>query len=802
MANPLPTAPPSYKGWLTAVGFAYLVFVIYGSLVPLKFTPLSLPAAIDKFRAIPYLELGMASRADWVANLLLFIPLAFLWCGVLWPKKGVWLRTVSAGIVILACGGLSIAIEFVQVFFPQRTVSLNDIYAEFLGGCIGVALWCFAGRSATKWLQATGLIRGTTGIAQRLLAAYLFAMFGYSLLPLDLTLSPVEIYHKWSAGKVVLLPFGADYASPAQFAYDICSDIALWIPVAFLWRWAYRTPALSTWLLTTAAAAVLEFLQLFVYSRITDLTDVITAAAGGALGAWLFRVWVKSNDKSRDDPGRGSPQSHSWRWLAATIAWLAILAMVFWYPFDFKFERDFISSQLAGMTKKVPLEAYYFGTEFRAITEVLHKTSFMMPLGYLLVKLAGAIGDRASQTIVRSLPIVGVVAVATLIEAGQVLLPSKGADVTDWLLEIAGGWMGIVAFRYISTGLAPPTTQNAQRPRSRGMALRAAVTILVAGTAIWVATRLPQTPYNLRNLPHPDYPYLSILLVTAALIWLAGFPSWIAGYLGRNPKATLRYPGILILYGLIVWALTVFAVEPMRAHKFVGSNLDWPWQFESLLRTLALTAGVGNFVVLGFVLGGAGRHPARALAIWIMHATWLLPLTYWAVIAEAATDNLVELLAWGAGPGAALLAMLIPTCIAFTATRLVRALATGSRSGIAAAIVIAAISFPLCYILLSAATEPMLYKYGKLFSGMQFILSSDRAHYAEGNELVLRYAVLHACLLTIAMVGLVLFRKRVSDHTVGVKHSTPAMANGDACDEAGVTSAIALSGSNSASLPR
>ena len=64
--------------YLLAAWFLYGAFVIYGSLVPLNFQPRPLAEAIDAFRNIRYLNLDIASRADWVANILLFVPLAFL----------------------------------------------------------------------------------------------------------------------------------------------------------------------------------------------------------------------------------------------------------------------------------------------------------------------------------------------------------------------------------------------------------------------------------------------------------------------------------------------------------------------------------------------------------------------------------------------------------------------------------------------------------------------------------------------------------------------------------------------------
>ena len=62
---------------------AWVAFVIYGSLVPLDYHGIPWDVAVTRFSQIPFLDLGIDSRADWMANLLLFIPLAFFWTGAL-----------------------------------------------------------------------------------------------------------------------------------------------------------------------------------------------------------------------------------------------------------------------------------------------------------------------------------------------------------------------------------------------------------------------------------------------------------------------------------------------------------------------------------------------------------------------------------------------------------------------------------------------------------------------------------------------------------------------------------------------
>src|SRR5206468_9286760 len=125
----------------------------YGSLVPLDFRSEPLTAAWTAFLKTPYLHLGVGSRADWVANLLLYMPLGFFATG--WVATASRQRAMAANILVfMSCVLLAVAVEFTQLFFPPRTVSLNDILAETLGTCVGIAVWGYAGeRLAQLWME-------------------------------------------------------------------------------------------------------------------------------------------------------------------------------------------------------------------------------------------------------------------------------------------------------------------------------------------------------------------------------------------------------------------------------------------------------------------------------------------------------------------------------------------------------------------------------------------------------------------------------------------------------------------------
>ena len=70
------------RSTLTLAWLGWLVFVVYGSLVPLDYVALPLDHALAAFRNIPFLSLGLDSRADWVANGVLYAPLGSLAEGV------------------------------------------------------------------------------------------------------------------------------------------------------------------------------------------------------------------------------------------------------------------------------------------------------------------------------------------------------------------------------------------------------------------------------------------------------------------------------------------------------------------------------------------------------------------------------------------------------------------------------------------------------------------------------------------------------------------------------------------------
>ena len=200
----LPHAAAGSAGSLAVACLLYALFVVYGSLVPLDYQPRSFERAWSAFVNVPYLRLGVASRADWVANILLYVPLAFLATGAIATATRSSSATMAGAIVVAAaCIALAFAVEFAQLYFPPRTVSQNDLIAETLGTLLGILLWMAAGpRLIGLWHV---VLSGSTESWRALAALYTLAYLAYSLFPFDFLVSGAEL--------------GAKFANSERFAF-------------------------------------------------------------------------------------------------------------------------------------------------------------------------------------------------------------------------------------------------------------------------------------------------------------------------------------------------------------------------------------------------------------------------------------------------------------------------------------------------------------------------------------------------------------------------------------------------------
>ena len=170
--------------------FAWTFFVVYGSLLPFDYHALALDKAIDGFRNMPFLQLGLESRADWIANGVLYVPVGLLTTRLLLAVFGG--RGLPVAMLFsLAFGAvLAGAVEFAQQYFPPRTVSQNDLIAECIGALLGtlVAPWLSPWAARLRDLGNLGGRRLLLGLIEVYLVVYLLQ----SMFPFDVLLNSRE----------------------------------------------------------------------------------------------------------------------------------------------------------------------------------------------------------------------------------------------------------------------------------------------------------------------------------------------------------------------------------------------------------------------------------------------------------------------------------------------------------------------------------------------------------------------------------------------------------------------------------
>jgi glycopeptide antibiotics resistance protein len=732
-----------------------LAFFVYGSWAPLALVPQPPAEAWARFLALPGPWQDDAARTDLAVNFLLMVPLAF---GASYLLSTLTSRGWRWGLTTLlwpALTLLSVTVEYGQVFFAPRTPSWTDVAMQVLGSTTGMALHLLLGGRTRRWLAAFSAGLPAADRLQRGLFAYLVLFLVWQLMPLDLSLSPVELYRKWRDGRVLLLPFSSLPPGVFDAGWQIGADLLLWIPVGALgWLKLVRPSLAGMAGRALALALAVELMQLLVLSRVSDVTDVFVGTAGVLAGAWLARLLQGWGDW---------PASRQRALLrGALAAWALGTVAVLWLPFDFDPQRATAQDGWAAVSR-VPFTTYLQRTEYGALGEILRKLAVFLPGGLLLALLARGPAPAAWPRLL------ALGAAALVLEAGQVLLPSKVADLTDAALGLLGGFVGWRLGRGLLQAPAASGPEPAEAaPRAHGGALAGAAPAGPAAPAagvgmalavvtalallLWLLARSPGVPYNVgRLMPASGAGVLSALGVAAALAWMLALPAWLLP--AQRRRWRLAYPLLLLGHGLLAFVVLHLSAPPQMLHKVVGTPV-LGWGEASVLedagRYVALHAAfmlplLGAMALVRLV---TAPHTLADLLWWAAWALVLFVPVHGVVVAGAGTDNLVELMRGGGSVGASLALAAGWGALATAGTALAAMLAAGAapagaprpwrRGPLLVLGVLAGLAAPA---LLAAGLEPSLFKYGQLFSAAQFLLSAARDAYAQGPELVLRAAV-------------------------------------------------------------
>jgi len=412
---------------------AHACFIIYGSLVPFTFESLPLSEAWAEFKKIITSPLGNFSRANLLANILIGIPGPFLLLGALHTRKTrPSLLLLAAALAYSAL--LASTAEFLQLFVPSRITALSDIAAQTTGGFMGLLVWLWAGPYIRSMLQGLLFADKNMDTGTFIFYSYLLVLLLLHILPMDLSPKLGLLYNQWQEGKIVLVPF-----SSWSNIYDVLSSlpgIFLWIPAGWYLTRVRHWSLPMTCAGVIAGIAFLEFMQLFVLSRTTDVTNIILAGIGGLMGALPGK---KGQIQSREQTTEHKAGLRLGAGLFA--AWLVFVLIIFWMPFTFTFEEQFLRNSVRQIGL-VPLQLYTDKPYMHSALNMLSTTVYFVPLGVIFSCFVSRhfSGQAARAMSLLFLILAGLL--AGIIEFAQVFIPERYADITDWMCMVAGAVLG------------------------------------------------------------------------------------------------------------------------------------------------------------------------------------------------------------------------------------------------------------------------------------------------------------------------------------------------------------------------
>lgn len=439
--------PPTAQhfAW-AAVGL--LLFTVYGSLLPFHYVARPIDDARAAFQQITfYPTADLGPRGDWVISTVQYALLTFLGMAAFAVDRARWVGGLAAIVILAACITLAGAIEFLQLFFPPRTVSLNDILAESIGGILGVLVWLAAGQRITRWLRRLGTVFSLTDLARRLLPGYVGLLIVVHLMPFDFVVAPNELNVKWVEGKINVIPFWTTWTLEGLGKQLL--TVASFLPVGVMSAFAFRRRtdhALDLPWQTFLLPPAIEIGQLLVYSRSFDATDLVTGSLGIAFGS---RLAARIDSVLRATPYHHlTPENRfDWTWIRPTllIGWGMLVFFLYWRPLNFTtnaaaFAGDPEELPMYGFRRMglAPFVDYYWGSKYSALDNFVRKALAFVPLGVLMAWKEGVLFRPWATT--RLLAVAATMALA--LQVGRYFLPGHSPSTTDILIFTIGAWLG------------------------------------------------------------------------------------------------------------------------------------------------------------------------------------------------------------------------------------------------------------------------------------------------------------------------------------------------------------------------
>jgi VanZ family protein len=269
----------------------YAIAVVYASLIigpsGLHFVPMALTDAWAVFLTTGFVDHGSDQRADWISNMLMLIPFAYLVNSTLNFGKGWFREGIAMALALIVSIVFILAVKYAQLFFPPRTVTLNYIAAQTIGAILGLSL--FRLFHTRLYPRFAAKVAAGEGLAV-LLGLYTVWLIAYFLMPFDFTLSLGDLAQRLSGLTDTLAGLPGQADKPVQRVLLILADTLATAPLGMFLAITGRDRSILSLLMRGfGLILIVTFLTLFVLSATPFALSIVYRTVGVGLGIWLMR---------------------------------------------------------------------------------------------------------------------------------------------------------------------------------------------------------------------------------------------------------------------------------------------------------------------------------------------------------------------------------------------------------------------------------------------------------------------------------------------------------------------------------
>jgi VanZ family protein len=419
---------------LTSLCVAYVLLVLYGSLMPFSFGD-GWPTARRRIRRglrVWPLAHRRVSRTDLASNFALYVPLGML-VAARWTSR----RYHSRLFAVLGAAGLaavvSAAVEFLQAFSPTRVTGVNDVAVAAGGALAGALPGALFGWATWVRMRRAVRRRWSREPASLLAMVMMAALAAEALFPYLPTLDVSTLARNVLRRGVFSLPRGL---AMHPWHYWLVRRVAVYaVLAALLGKW-HRGPAAVRWLAaafwTTAFATLAELAKFVIMHRPAgaNVANVAMSAAGAAAGViagWMLEGRLRRRGKA-----------------ALAVALLAgYVVYLAWEPFNFSWDVAVMTRRLPAGRELLPLYHYAMRGRPQDAFLFVRTLTLLAALTYAATMSLGWL-RRGGRTLCAAKAALLAGLFGLILEAGQLALAAAGRvpSVTDVCCFAAGGVVG------------------------------------------------------------------------------------------------------------------------------------------------------------------------------------------------------------------------------------------------------------------------------------------------------------------------------------------------------------------------